>query len=246
MDQGIPPRGSRTFVVCVSPPPLPTGRRVDTLHHRHAALRPWLLFLPKRWGGVTRQAWRRARRRPGSPFKTRRIPSNIPQPTALSPRSARLPPGRVTGLARPSGPTVGEGSARPGSHGLHHEGQHAKRGGEVFRVGGIKTAASRRRGRWPLAALARGAGDEFAHDLVGLPQGPEHLMADGPRRAGGAFGEIGEREQEGCDAHQHAPVGLDLPTPVHHHPSGEPGAIVGEARGGVERMRGRAGRNSCK
>ena len=209
--------------------------------------RPWLLFLPKRWGGVTRQAWRRARRRPGPPFKPRRISSNTPQPTALSPRSARLPPGRVTGLARPSGPTVGEGSARPGRHGLHHEGQHAKRGGEVFRVGGIKTAASRRRGRRPLAGrVTCGAGDEFAHDLVGLPQGREHLIADGPRRAGGAFGEIGEGEQEGCDAHQHAPVGLDLPTPVHHHPSGEPGAIVGEARGGVDRMRGPRSVKSCK
>ena len=207
------------------------------VHHRHAALRPWLLFLPKRWGGVTRQAWRRARRRPGPPFKPRRISSNTPQPTALSPRSARLPPGRVTGLARPSGPTVGEGSARPCGHGLHHEGQHAKRGGEVFRVGGIKTAASRRRGRRPLAALARGAGDEFAHDLVGLPQGPEHLIANGARGASRAFGEIGEREQDGCDAHQHAPVGLDLPTPVHRRAfPAEPGEIVGEARGGVDKI----------
>ena len=202
------------------------------VHHRHAALRPWLLFLPKRWGGVTRQAWRRARRRPGPPFQTRRISSNTPQPTALSPRSARLPPGRVTGLARPSGPTVGEGSARPGGHGLHHEGQHAKRGGEVFRVGGIEAAADGRRGRWPLVArLAWGTCDEFPRHIVGLPQGPQHLIADGAGRASRAFGEIGEREQEGCDAHQHAPVCPDLPTPVHDAPFRR---TEGDCRGGAK------------
>jgi hypothetical protein len=84
--------------------------------------------------------------------------------------------------------------------GLQRQRERPERQGERQRIGGGHAFVVGWQGRYQMWGAAGDAGNVVARHRIGQPKRPEHKATDRQGRAGGAFGEAGQRKQQDDDA----------------------------------------------